>query len=135
MTTVWKPQKKQTIFLARPEYEALYGDGAERPLWGIKRGGGRLAKGSISTGREKGDHFATWDGAERPLWEMKRGGGRLAKESISTGREKGDHFATRGRLLLSPAFLSGSALFAKERASTGREKDDHFATREEAAST
>ena len=100
MTTVWKPQKKQTIFLARPEYEALYGDGAERPLWGIKRGGGRLAKGSISTGREKGDHFAT-----------------------------------RGRLLLSPAFLSGSALFAKERASTGREKDDHFATREEAAST
>ena len=100
MTTVWKPQKKQAIFLARPEYEALYGDGAERPLWGMKRGGGRLAKGSISTGREKGDHFATW-----------------------------------GRLLLSPAFLSGIALFAKERASTGREKDDHFATREEAAST
>ena len=63
MTTVWKPQKKQAIFLARPEYEALYGgaagDGAERPLWGMKRGGGRLAKGSISTGREKGDHFAT----------------------------------------------------------------------------
>ena len=104
MTTVWKPQKKQAIFLARPEYEALYGgaagDGAERPLWGMKRGGGRLAKGSISTGREKGDHFATW-----------------------------------GRLLLSPALLSGIALFAKERSSTGREKGDHFATWEEADAT
>ena len=104
MTTVWKPQKKQAIFLARPEYEALYGgaagDGAERPLWGMKRGGGRLAKGSISTGREKDDHFATW-----------------------------------GRLLLSPALLSGIAHFAKERSSTGREKDDHFATWEEAAAT
>ena len=28
MTTVWKPQKKQAIFLARPEYEALYGGAA-----------------------------------------------------------------------------------------------------------
>ena len=28
MNTVWKPQKKQAIFLARPEYEALYGGAA-----------------------------------------------------------------------------------------------------------
>ena len=103
MTTVWKPQKKQAIFLARPEYEALYGgaagDEAERPLWGMKRGGGRLAKGSISTGREIGDHFATW----------------------------------RRHFFSLPLPLSGVAHFAKARASTGREIGDQFATWEEVA--
>ena len=28
MTTVWSPQPKQALFMARPEYEALYGGAA-----------------------------------------------------------------------------------------------------------
>ena len=40
--------------------EGRRGDGADRAQWAMKGGGGRLAKGRISTGKEKGDHFATW---------------------------------------------------------------------------
>ena len=37
------------------------GDRGERRRWRMKRPGGRLAKRSISTGKEKDDYFATWN--------------------------------------------------------------------------
>ena len=50
-----------------PSLSGRCGYGGERRRWRMKRPGGRLAKGRISTGKEKGDHrvpfgyFATWN--------------------------------------------------------------------------
>ena len=59
------------------------GPEADRRRWRRKGGEGRLAKGRISTGREKDDHFASWTKVRKKRADGKPtaagGGGREAK--------------------------------------------------------
>ena len=60
-----------TILQAGRKSEKASSQEADRRRWRRKGGEGRLAKGRISTGREKDDHFASWT-----VGSKKRGDGK-----------------------------------------------------------